>query len=83
MRSSTGCARRSTCRIGTRLQPRAVLANVERTPKSGTRVAGTVFEITDAELAVTDAYEQDSEYGRVMITLASGRDAWVYLSKTG
>ena len=42
------------------------------------RVAGTVFEITDAELAQADAYEVDA-YRRVAVTLASGRAAWVYV----
>jgi gamma-glutamylcyclotransferase (GGCT)/AIG2-like uncharacterized protein YtfP len=55
-------------------------ANVERSPESGGRVAGTVFELTDAELAATDAYERDSEYRRAVAVLASGRSAWVYVS---
>ena len=42
------------------------------------RVAGTVFEITDAELAAADAYEVDA-YKRVPAPLASGRSAWVYV----
>ena len=42
------------------------------------RVTGTVFEITDAELAAADAYEVDA-YKRVLAPLASGRDAWVYV----
>ncbi len=42
------------------------------------RVAGTVFEITDAELAQADAYEVDS-YERVLAPLASGLSAWVYV----
>ena len=42
------------------------------------RVAGTVFEITDAELAAADAYEVDA-YKRVLAPLASGRSAWVYV----
>jgi gamma-glutamylcyclotransferase (GGCT)/AIG2-like uncharacterized protein YtfP len=41
-------------------------------------VAGTVFEITDAELAAADAYEVDA-YKRVLAPLASGRSAWVYV----
>jgi gamma-glutamylcyclotransferase (GGCT)/AIG2-like uncharacterized protein YtfP len=57
-------------------------ANVERSPNPDSRVAGTVFEITDEELAATDAYERDAEYGRVFAALASGRSAWVYVSKT-
>jgi gamma-glutamylcyclotransferase (GGCT)/AIG2-like uncharacterized protein YtfP len=42
------------------------------------RVAGMVFEITDAELASADEYEED-QYRRVEVKLASGRAAWVYV----
>jgi gamma-glutamyl AIG2-like cyclotransferase len=42
------------------------------------RVKGTVFEITDAELAAADGYENPAGYLRVSVTLASGRRAWVY-----
>ena len=40
---------------------------------------GTVFEITDAELADTDRYEQLDGYRRMAVTLASGKQAWVYV----
>jgi gamma-glutamylcyclotransferase (GGCT)/AIG2-like uncharacterized protein YtfP len=42
------------------------------------RVAGTVFEISDAELAAADAYEV-AAYKRVLAPLASGLNAWVYV----
>jgi len=42
-------------------------------------VSGTVFEITDAELADADTYEARAAYTRVSVTLASGREAWVYV----
>jgi Gamma-glutamyl cyclotransferase, AIG2-like len=42
------------------------------------RVSGTVFEITDEELAHADQYEVDV-YTRVQARLASGREAWVYV----
>ncbi|MCK9688376.1 gamma-glutamylcyclotransferase family protein [Scleromatobacter humisilvae] len=42
------------------------------------RVAGTVFEISDAELAQADVYEV-AAYRRVPVTLESGRQAWVYI----
>jgi gamma-glutamylcyclotransferase (GGCT)/AIG2-like uncharacterized protein YtfP len=42
------------------------------------RVSGRVFEITDAELASADRYEEDAAYHREVETLASGRTAWVY-----
>jgi hypothetical protein len=41
-------------------------------------VPGTVFEITDSELAMADKYEVKA-YRRVSARLASGRDAWVYV----
>ena len=41
-------------------------------------VSGTVFEITQAELAAADAYEV-SDYKRVLARLRSGREAWVYV----
>ncbi|MGA2795632.1 MAG: gamma-glutamylcyclotransferase family protein [Roseiarcus sp.] len=41
-------------------------------------VPGTVFEITQAELAAADAYEV-SDYKRVLARLKSGVDAWVYV----
>jgi gamma-glutamylcyclotransferase (GGCT)/AIG2-like uncharacterized protein YtfP len=56
-------------------------ANVERSPEAGSRVAGTLFEITATELAGADAYERDAEYVRVLATLGSGRAAWLYVSQ--
>jgi gamma-glutamylcyclotransferase (GGCT)/AIG2-like uncharacterized protein YtfP len=46
--------------------------------RSDRRVAGTVLEITDEELASADRYEV-ADYKRVAATLASGRQAWVYV----
>jgi hypothetical protein len=43
---------------------------------------GTVFEITDAELAHADAYEVVA-YVRVKPPLASGLEAWVYVDARG
>jgi gamma-glutamylcyclotransferase (GGCT)/AIG2-like uncharacterized protein YtfP len=42
------------------------------------RVDGTVFDITDDELAHADRYEV-SAYTRVSARLLSGRHAWVYV----
>ena len=44
----------------------------------GSRVTGTVFEVTDAQLAAADAYERTAAYERARETLASGMEAWVY-----
>ena len=43
------------------------------------RVPGTVFEITDAELLLCDEYERPAEYRRLEAWLASGKQAWVYV----
>lgn len=40
-------------------------------------VAGTVFEITEQELARADDYEVD-DYVRVAAVLKSGKTAWIY-----
>lgn len=42
-------------------------------------VSGMVFQISAEELAAADAYEV-SDYQRVSVRLASGLDAWVYVS---
>lgn len=42
-------------------------------------IAGTVFRITPEELAAADSYEV-SDYQRVSVRLASGIQAWVYVS---
>ena len=46
------------------------------------RVAGMVFEITDAELAHADDYEV-AAYVRVKAPLAAGLEAWVYVDARG
>ena len=49
-------------------------------PGQGTdAVAGACIELTDPELAATDAYEV-ADYARREVALASGRTAWVYLA---
>ena len=47
------------------------------TGKPTDRVAGTVFEITSAELAQADGYEVD-DYQRRSAVLSSGISAWIY-----
>ena len=54
-------------------------ANALRTGDRQSRVAGMVFEVTDAELKGVDAFERGFEYARISATLASGRTAWVYV----
>lgn len=54
-------------------------ANVTRNGRDGSRVRGTVFEVTEAELAAADRYEDVAAYKRFGVTLVSGRQAWVYV----
>ena len=54
-------------------------SNVTFNGRDDRRVSGTVFEITDAELAAADQYEQLAAYTRIAVVLASGRHAWVYV----
>ncbi|GAA4709351.1 gamma-glutamylcyclotransferase family protein [Phytohabitans rumicis] len=44
-------------------------------------VPGAVFELTDDELVAADGYEVD-DYYRVLVSLASGIRAWVYVAAT-
>lgn len=54
-------------------------ANAAFDGREDSRVQGTAFEISDAELADTDRYEELDGYERIAVTLASGREAWVYV----
>lgn len=67
---------RSQVTIGT-----SAYANVTASGRDGSRVRGTVFEISDAELAAADLYERDASYERMRATLASGTPAWVYFHR--
>ena len=53
--------------------------NVVFNGRDDSRVSGTVFEITDAELAAADRYEEPAAYKRRRVVLASGKEAWVYV----
>jgi len=57
-------------------------ANAEASSNLEDSVPGTVFEITEQELDAADKYEEDTEYGRISVTLSSGAQAWVYVKKT-
>ena len=48
------------------------------TDRVGAAVEGTVFAISEADLAAADAYEVD-DYRRVAVPLRSGDQAWVYV----
>jgi len=54
-------------------------ANVEPSSNPEDAVSGTVFEITEQELAAADKYEDVADYRRISVTLRSGNQAWVYV----
>ena len=54
-------------------------ANVTFNGRHDSRVNGTAFEITDAELEAADRYERVDGYQRIAARLASGKQAWVYI----
>jgi hypothetical protein len=54
-------------------------ASVTFNGRRASRVGGTVFEVTDAELAAADRYEDAAGFRRVSVTLASEKAAWVYV----
>jgi gamma-glutamylcyclotransferase (GGCT)/AIG2-like uncharacterized protein YtfP len=58
---------------------RAHHANLVSNGRDDSRVAGTVFEVTDAELTAADEYERPTEYVRIIAPLASGKQTWVYV----
>jgi gamma-glutamylcyclotransferase (GGCT)/AIG2-like uncharacterized protein YtfP len=47
---------------------------------AASRIPGTVFEVTDDELAAADRYEVNACL-RVAVRLASGTQAWVYVDR--
>lgn len=52
------------------------IARASRDPAD--RIAGMLFELSDAELAASDAYEV-VDYSRLEAALESGRRAWLYV----
>lgn len=61
----------------------SVHANVVFDGRSESRVAGMVLEVTEAELLLCDRYEEPARYTRVLVRLASNREAWVYAHDGG
>lgn len=53
--------------------------NVLATGDEWSNVQGTVFEVTDAELALADHFEAAFAYQRLAGPLASGKEAWFYV----
>src|SRR3954471_24737546 len=56
-------------------------ANAESSSNPEDLVSGTVFEITEQELAAADRYEARAGYSRISVTLKSGDQAWVYVRR--
>jgi len=54
-------------------------ANLRASSQPRDEVVGTVFEISEQELAAADQYEEVAKYQRISVTLKSGDRAWVYL----
>jgi acyl-CoA thioesterase len=46
----------------------------------GAKVDGTAYEVTPDDLARCDEYERLAQYVRISVRLASGKDAWTYVS---
>ena len=53
---------------------------VRHTGDTTQRIHGMALEVTEDDLAKADEYEPP-EYARIGVTLASGREAWVYAGK--
>ena len=53
--------------------------NVTPTGDEWSNVQGTVFDVSDDELAKADRFEAEFAYERVSAALASGKEAWVYV----
>jgi hypothetical protein len=62
---------------------RAHHANVTRNGRGDSHVPGTVFTVSEAELAAADQYERAATYTRIEATLASGTRAWLYVAASG
>jgi hypothetical protein len=54
-------------------------ANVTFNGRHDSRVSGTVFEVSDDDLAAADEFERSAAYKRIAVRLASGNEAWVYV----
>ena len=54
-------------------------ANLKPSSDPEDAVSGTVFEITERELASADKYEEAAGYHRISVRLRSGDQAFVYI----
>ena len=69
--------------LGTTRRADKTFANVTRSERNDSHVAGMVFEVTEAELLAADEYERADDYVRIAASLASGGEAWVYVALKG
>jgi gamma-glutamylcyclotransferase (GGCT)/AIG2-like uncharacterized protein YtfP len=53
-------------------------ADVVFNGRDDSRISGTLFEVTDADLDAADRYEHPAGYRREELVLASAKKAWVY-----
>lgn len=58
-------------------------ATVKFNGQDESRVAGTVFSVSNEELHRIDKYETAFSYKRMTVVLASGKEAWVYFCTEG
>ena len=63
------------------LSGKAVHTIARPTGNPDDRITGTLFQLTEDELAATDAYETGA-YKRIEAALESGRRAWVFVVAT-
>jgi gamma-glutamylcyclotransferase (GGCT)/AIG2-like uncharacterized protein YtfP len=61
------------------LSGKAVHTIARATGDPADRISGLLFELSEGELAATDAYES-AAYSRAEVTLESGRSAFVYVA---
>lgn len=51
---------------------------VAKTEDASKTIEGRVFEVESGELDLADSYE-GAEYQRILVDLASGKKAWIYV----
>jgi hypothetical protein len=54
--------------------------NLKANGRAQSRVAGTALDVSDAELALTNRFEERSGYARIAARTAGGRDVWLYVA---
>jgi hypothetical protein len=57
----------------------AYYANAELSANPQDAISGMVFEVTEDDLGAADEYENPANYHRILVTLGSGDQAWVYV----